>query len=153
MLVGFCVSLWLAVGSTLYPPSEETMGVLPSFTGSCSSANVTLNSSSNHEQTSILTPLHPADRRSERSFFYIDGTNCLIKHVKCYFKIICLSFSLSFKLVLFTPPSYPPNISGINNFYCMSYLYFGAMATSSVILVGLIVSYVTGKTIRNALCR
>uniref|UniRef100_A0A3Q2ZYC6 Solute carrier family 5 member 5 n=1 Tax=Kryptolebias marmoratus TaxID=37003 RepID=A0A3Q2ZYC6_KRYMA len=88
MLVGFCVSLWLAVGSTLYPPSEETMGVLPSFTGSCSSANVTLNSSSNHEH-------------------------------------------------------------GINNFYSMSYLYFGAMATSSVILVGLIVSYATGPTERS----
>ncbi|XP_013866246.1 sodium/iodide cotransporter [Austrofundulus limnaeus] len=101
ILVGFCVSLWLAVGSTLYPPSEETMGVLPSFTGSCSSANVTLTSSSNHKQHSILTPLHPADK------------------------------------------------SGINNFYSMSYLYFGAMATSSVVLVGLIVSYATGATERS----
>lgn len=34
---------------------------------------------------------------------------------------------------------------GLKNFYSMSYLYFGAMATSSVVIVGLIVSYVTGK--------
>lgn len=34
------------------------------------------------------------------------------------------------------------------NFYSMSYLYFGAMATSSVVLFGLIVSYATGKKIK-----
>lgn len=37
---------------------------------------------------------------------------------------------------------------GLLNFYSMSYLYFGAMATSSVIIVGLIVSYATGKQIK-----
>lgn len=37
---------------------------------------------------------------------------------------------------------------GLHNFYSMSYLYFGAMATSSVVIVGLIVSYATGKTIK-----
>ncbi|KAG7230675.1 hypothetical protein INR49_025392 [Caranx melampygus] len=98
--VGFCVSLWLAVGSTLYPPSEETMGVLPSHAGDCHSGNVTLNSSPNQEQHSI-SPLHP------------------------------------------------DNNGGLHNFYSMSYLYFGAMATSSVILVGLIVSYATGPTKRS----
>uniref|UniRef100_A0A3B5L4D1 Solute carrier family 5 member 5 n=1 Tax=Xiphophorus couchianus TaxID=32473 RepID=A0A3B5L4D1_9TELE len=98
ILAGFCVSLWLAVGSTLHPPSEETMGVLPSFTDGCSFANGTRNNSST---VSILTPLHP-------------------KHQ-----------------------------GGLLNFYSMSYLYFGAMATSSVILVGLIVSYATGPTKRS----
>ena len=34
---------------------------------------------------------------------------------------------------------------GIHNFYYMSYLYFGAMATSTVVLVGLFVSCVTGE--------
>uniref|UniRef100_A0A3B3W320 Solute carrier family 5 member 5 n=1 Tax=Poecilia latipinna TaxID=48699 RepID=A0A3B3W320_9TELE len=101
ILAGFCVSLWLAVGSTLHPPSEETMGVLPSFTDGCSFANGTKNNSSNLDEVSILTPLHP-------------------KHQ-----------------------------GGLLNFYSMSYLYFGAMATSSVILVGLIVSYATGPTKRS----
>ncbi|XP_072245395.1 sodium/iodide cotransporter [Leuresthes tenuis] len=101
LLVGYGVSLWLAVGSTLYPPSEETMGVLASLTGGCEATNVTLSSSSNHDQHSISTPLHPNDQ------------------------------------------------SGIYNFYSMSYLYFGAIATSSVILVGLIVSYATGPTKRS----
>lgn len=39
-------------------------------------------------------------------------------------------------------------IRGLLNFYSISYLYFGAMATSSVVLVGLIVSYATGKKIK-----
>ncbi|XP_045905484.1 sodium/iodide cotransporter [Micropterus dolomieu] len=101
IFVGFCVSLWLAVGSTLYPPSEETMGVLPSYTGECGPSNITLNSSPNQDQHSISTPLHP------------------------------------------------DNQGGLLNFYSISYLYFGAMATSSVVLVGLIVSYATGPTKKN----
>ncbi|XP_028299390.1 sodium/iodide cotransporter isoform X3 [Gouania willdenowi] len=101
IFVGFCVSLWLAVGSTIYPPSEETMGVLPSFTSECGFTNISLNTSYNQDQQSISVPLHP-------------------------------------------------NIEwGLHNFYSMSYLYFGAMATSSVVLVGLIVSYITGPTKRS----
>ncbi|KAM7387995.1 hypothetical protein PAMP_024199 [Pampus punctatissimus] len=101
IFVGFCVSLWLAVGSTLYPPSENTMGVLPSYTGECEPSNITLNSSPDQDQHSISTPLHPN------------------------------------------------NQGVLLNFYSMSYLYFGAMATSSVIIVGLIVSFATGPTKRN----
>ncbi|KAK2908000.1 hypothetical protein Q8A73_009073 [Channa argus] len=98
ILAGYFVSLWLAVGSTLYPPSEKIMGVLPSYTGVCEH-NITLNSSSNQDHHS--TPLHPNYQ------------------------------------------------GGLYNFYSMSYLYFGAMATSSVVLVGVIVSYATGPTKRN----
>ncbi|XP_041647697.1 sodium/iodide cotransporter [Cheilinus undulatus] len=98
IVVGFCVSLWLAVGSTLYPPSEQTMGVLPSYTDQCEASNISIRSVP--EQHSISTPIHP---------------------------------------------NYP---GGLQNFYSMSYLYFGAMATSSVVIVGLIVSYATGPTKR-----
>uniref|UniRef100_A0A665VL88 Solute carrier family 5 member 5 n=1 Tax=Echeneis naucrates TaxID=173247 RepID=A0A665VL88_ECHNA len=90
-IVGFCVSLWLAIGSTLHPPGEDTMGVLPSYTDHCPPSNLTQTSGS------------PQDHR------------------------------------------------GLLNFYSMSYLYFGAMATSSVVLVGLIVSYATGEKINKPL--
>nr|XP_020511295.1 sodium/iodide cotransporter-like [Labrus bergylta]XP_020511301.1 sodium/iodide cotransporter-like [Labrus bergylta] len=98
ILVGFCVSLWLAVGSTLYPPSEQTMGVLPSYSGECEVSNITV--SRIPKQHSISIPLHPN------------------------------------------------NLGGLQNFYSMSYLYFGAIATSSVVIVGVIVSYATGPTKR-----
>ncbi|KAK2835376.1 hypothetical protein Q5P01_015860 [Channa striata] len=98
ILAGFCVSLWLAVGSTFYPPSEKIMGVLPSYTSDCQH-NITLNSSTNLDLQS--SQLHPD----------YEG--------------------------------------GLYNFYSMSYLYFGAMATTSVVLVGVIVSYATGPTKRN----
>nr|XP_046248167.1 sodium/iodide cotransporter [Scatophagus argus] len=102
IFAGFCVSLWLAVGSTFYPPSEETMGVLPSYTGKCGPiSNITQDSSPVQDQHSILTPLRPN------------------------------------------------NLGGLQNFYSMSYLYFGAMATSSVVIVGMVVSYATGPTERN----
>ncbi|XP_054458949.1 sodium/iodide cotransporter [Anoplopoma fimbria] len=100
ILVGYCVSLWLAVGSTLYPPSEDTMGVLHSYTDECGSSNITMTSSPHQDQHSISTKPYPDDQ------------------------------------------------GGLLNFYSLSYLYFGAMATSSVVLAGLIVSYATGPTKR-----
>ncbi|XP_068176509.1 sodium/iodide cotransporter [Antennarius striatus] len=101
ILAGYCVSLWLAVGSALYPPSEETMGVLPSYGTECISSNYTQVSSSVEEEHTISIPLHPS------------------------------------------------NQGGLYDFYSLSYLYFGAVATSSVVLVGVIVSYATGPTKRN----
>ncbi|CAN9500950.1 unnamed protein product [Ophioblennius macclurei] len=101
IFVGFCVSMWLAIGSTLYPPSEKTMGVLPSFTEHCGSANASWDGGPSQDLHSISTPLHP------------------------------------------------DNEGGLRSFYSMSYLYFGAMATSSVVIVGVIVSYMTGPTKRD----
>ncbi|XP_077390927.1 sodium/iodide cotransporter-like isoform X4 [Festucalex cinctus] len=91
---GYCVSLWLAVGSTLHPPSLRTMGVLPNYADGCEPGNFTLNGT--QHQYSISAPLQPDDPR------------------------------------------------GLRNFYSISYLYFGAVATTSVVLVGLLVSYATG---------
>uniref|UniRef100_A0A8C9S6Y1 Solute carrier family 5 member 5 n=1 Tax=Scleropages formosus TaxID=113540 RepID=A0A8C9S6Y1_SCLFO len=87
--VGFGLSLWIAVGSTMYPPSHNTMGVLP-----------------NYLQQWII--LNASEKR----------------HV--YFLITC-------------------------NFYAMSYLYFGALGTSSTVLVGLVISLVTGPTKRTGI--
>ncbi|XP_019730798.1 sodium/iodide cotransporter isoform X1 [Hippocampus comes] len=91
---GYCVSLWLAVGSTLYPPSSRTMGVLPNYATECEPGNIT-------------QPQHDTS----------------------------------------TPPQ-PDNPQGLHNLYSISYLYFGALATSSVVIVGLLMSYATGPMMR-----
>ncbi|KAJ3599031.1 hypothetical protein NHX12_032994 [Muraenolepis orangiensis] len=53
---GFSMSLWLAIGSTLYPPSAEIMGALPSHGGNCLLSNDSLSST-----PSSIIHLHPDD--------------------------------------------------------------------------------------------
>uniref|UniRef100_A0A674PHM3 Solute carrier family 5 member 5 n=1 Tax=Takifugu rubripes TaxID=31033 RepID=A0A674PHM3_TAKRU len=98
-MVGFSVSVWLAIGSTLYPPSRETMGVLPSYADKCP-GNLTLTPTPPQDLEAISVLHHNSDQ------------------------------------------------GGLHYFYSVSYLYFGAIATSSVVVVGLIVSYVYGPTKR-----
>nr|XP_057928360.1 sodium/iodide cotransporter isoform X2 [Doryrhamphus excisus] len=93
---GLCVSLWLAVGSTLYPPSQATMGVLPTYTDRCEPGIL----NDTQQQHSISTPLLP------------DGPG------------------------------------GLHDFYAISYLYIGAIAVVSAVLVGILVSSVSGPTKR-----
>nr|XP_046149097.1 sodium/iodide cotransporter isoform X2 [Oncorhynchus gorbuscha] len=102
--VGFSISLWLVIGSTLHPPSLQTMGVLPTYTDQCPS-NSTVNSSLGMDTPSASTPL----------------------------------------------PLYQHGRTSLQNFYSMSYLYFGAVGTISVVLVGVAVSYATGPTKRNTI--
>ncbi|TRY64944.1 hypothetical protein DNTS_024630 [Danionella cerebrum] len=97
--VGFCLSLWLAVGSTIYPPSPHIMGVLPTSASHCPTWNSTLNG------TTASVPV-PSGLRD----YELEGDNF------------------------------------VQSLYSMSYLYFGALSTSSVVLVGVVVSYVTGPT-------
>ncbi|MFT7798652.1 sodium/iodide cotransporter [Arapaima gigas] len=92
--VGFGFSLWIAIGSTLYPPSDSTMGVLSNYPNQCQPGNYSLNSISN---------------------------------VASY------------------------RFTGLSNFYAMSYLYFAALGTSSAVLVGLVVSVLTGPTKRTGI--
>lgn len=61
IFVGFLVSMWLAVGSTLYPPSAETMGVL-SYSAQCGS-NITVNNITHMEQLSISGLTHNDENR------------------------------------------------------------------------------------------
>uniref|UniRef100_A0A8C1K880 Solute carrier family 5 member 5 n=1 Tax=Cyprinus carpio TaxID=7962 RepID=A0A8C1K880_CYPCA len=98
--VGFCLSLWLAVGSTIYPPTPQIMGVLPTSAGNCLASNAMLNSTITVTESSILSSSVPQDY-------------------------------------------------GLQNIYSISYLYFGALSTSAVVLVGVVVSYITGE--RNSL--
>lgn len=43
--VGLCLSVWLAIGSTLYPPTPRMMGVLPASAEHCLSNDMTDNDS------------------------------------------------------------------------------------------------------------
>ncbi|XP_077572273.1 sodium/iodide cotransporter [Stigmatopora nigra] len=96
--VGYCVSLWLAVG--VNPPSSRTMGVLPSYAEECEPRNITLNGT-RHQTIS--------------------------------------------------PTLQPGNPRGLHNLYSISYLYFGVVATTSVVLIGVLVSYATGPVKRGDL--
>lgn len=42
LAAGLTVSLWVAVGATLYPPGEQTMGVLPTSAAGCTNVSVLL---------------------------------------------------------------------------------------------------------------
>ncbi|XP_063056216.1 sodium/iodide cotransporter [Engraulis encrasicolus] len=106
MAVGFCLSVWLAIGSTLYPPTREMMGVLPASADLCLSPNMTDITSDQTKGVHDITPLlHPE----------------------------------------------PYGAGGVKDFYAMSYLYFGALATTVVVLVGVVVSCITGPTKRNSI--
>uniref|UniRef100_A0AAY4DKU4 Sodium/iodide cotransporter n=2 Tax=Denticeps clupeoides TaxID=299321 RepID=A0AAY4DKU4_9TELE len=103
--VGFSLSVWLGVGSSLHPPSPKTMGVLPSYTDGCPAVNSTHNGSMAVDAPSTWSPLNAAHDRS----------------------------------------------GGVLDFYHMSYLYFGALSTTVVVLAGLAVSYLTGPTKRDTI--
>ncbi|XP_068090214.1 sodium/iodide cotransporter [Hyperolius riggenbachi] len=102
LAVGFALSLWVAVGGTLYPPSSTMMGVLPTYAGHC--------------------PLY----NSSSGIIYGALPKVNITTV--------------------------PNRSVIaDEFYSLSYLYYGALGTFSTIIFGAIVSQLTGPTKKETL--
>ncbi|XP_074834238.1 sodium/iodide cotransporter isoform X2 [Carettochelys insculpta] len=101
---GFALSFWVAVGGTIYPPSEETMGVLPSYGNLCP----LYNASEGINGTIVLGPLPPRN---------------------------------------VSAPTDRPAIA--DDFYAMSYLYYGALGTLSTVLVGVLISCLTGPTKRS----
>lgn len=40
LAAGLAVSLWVALGATLYPPGEQIMGVLPTSAAGCINASL-----------------------------------------------------------------------------------------------------------------
>ncbi|XP_062855561.1 sodium/iodide cotransporter [Trichomycterus rosablanca] len=96
--VGFSLALWLAIGSSVYPPTPARMGVLPTSAERCAAANATANYT-----TPLTTPL-----KQNRS-------------------------------------------SGLQDFYSISYLYFGALSTGVTVLAGLAVSCLSGPTKRDSI--
>ncbi|KAB5567063.1 hypothetical protein PHYPO_G00228500 [Pangasianodon hypophthalmus] len=103
--VGFSLALWLAVGSSIYPPTPQRMGVLHTSADYCPSANITHNSTMLTTPSPTLSPPGPAENRH----------------------------------------------GGLQDFYSISYLYFGALSTGASVLVGIVVSYLTGPTQRGSI--
>ncbi|XP_040276306.1 sodium/iodide cotransporter-like [Bufo bufo] len=102
LIVGISLSLWVAVGGTLYPPSPEIMGVLPTYAEQCPIYN---------SSQGIIYGLPPPRN--------------------------------------ITAPI--PRTTIADEFYALSYLYYGALGTFSTIISGVIVSYTTGPTKRETL--
>uniref|UniRef100_A0AAR2ISU0 Solute carrier family 5 member 5 n=1 Tax=Pygocentrus nattereri TaxID=42514 RepID=A0AAR2ISU0_PYGNA len=61
--VGFCLALWLAVGSSIYPPSPQRMGVLPTSADHCLSANTTHSNTSLMDRSPASSPSDPKQSR------------------------------------------------------------------------------------------
>lgn len=85
--VGFFLALWLAVGSSLYPPTPQRMGVLPTSAEYCPSANATQNTTMLTAPSPTLTPTGPAEnwwvkhaswKQAVFYVFYIFGHHCFI---------------------------------------------------------------------------
>lgn len=102
LIVGFGLSLWVALGGTLYPPTAEIMGVLPTYAEQCSIYN-------SSEGVIYGSPL-PRNITAD-----------------------------------------PPRSTIADEFYSLSYLYYGAIGTLGTIISGVIVSQITGPTKRETI--
>lgn len=61
LAVGLALSLWVAVGATLYPPSAATMGVLPTSGTLCPPRNATSATSATNATNATALPASPPD--------------------------------------------------------------------------------------------
>ncbi|XP_057346106.1 sodium/iodide cotransporter isoform X5 [Manis pentadactyla] len=109
MAVGVALSLWVAVGAALYPPSAQSMGVLLSSAANCAAPSA--------NASGLLGPLLATNTSGRAS-----------------------------------SPGMDPGRSALaDNFYAISYLYYGALGTLSTVLCGALISCLTGPTKRSAL--
>ncbi|KAJ1085826.1 hypothetical protein NDU88_005951 [Pleurodeles waltl] len=101
LAAGLALTLWVSIGGSIYPPSNEMMGVLPTHTNFCPQRNTT--------NGSIIWGPLPT-------------------------KIQTVSLER-------------PAIA--DDFYALSYLYYGAIGTVTTVVVGVLISYLTGPTKRH----
>ncbi|XP_027520016.1 sodium/iodide cotransporter [Corapipo altera] len=116
LAAGFALSLWVAMGATLYPPSAATMGVLPSFGTLCPPHNGT-----GANGTTLPAPLGPPGDPPEPTRAF---------PVPCHTAV----------------PMSPHRPTILGDFYSMSYLYYGALGTLSTVGVGVLLSSLPGPT-------
>ncbi|XP_073076224.1 sodium/iodide cotransporter isoform X3 [Manis javanica] len=109
MAVGVALSLWVAVGAALYPPSAQSMGVLLSSAANCAAPSA--------NASGLLGPLLTTNTSGRAS----------------------------------SPGMDPGRPALADNFYAISYLYYGALGTLSTVLCGALISCLTGPTKRSAL--
>ncbi|KAG2464645.1 KCNN3 protein, partial [Polypterus senegalus] len=108
LAAGLGISLWVAVGASLYPPGAELMGVLPSSDEHCPALKV-----ANLTRDLALHPIAPPSPNN----LSVDVTRA----------------------------------SGVQGFYSISYLYYGTLGTTTVLVVGLLVSLLSGPTQRSSI--
>ncbi|OBS76579.1 hypothetical protein A6R68_16950 [Neotoma lepida] len=71
LAAGLAVSLWVAVGATLYPPGEHIMGVLPTVAASCTNASVLMGPlGAANASSSVPSPGVDASRPALADTFY-----------------------------------------------------------------------------------
>ncbi|KAM4807922.1 sodium/iodide cotransporter-like [Rhinophrynus dorsalis] len=99
LVVGLVLSLWVAVGGTLYPPTPEMMGVLPTFSDRCPLFN------------------------SSQGIIYGPAPSMNV-----------------------TVAEERPVLA--DDFYSLSYLYYGALGTLATVVFGALASQFTGPTKR-----
>ncbi|XP_053149203.1 sodium/iodide cotransporter [Hemicordylus capensis] len=102
--VGVALSFWIAVGGTIYPPSDATMGVLPSYGNFCPLYNASAGANS----TIVFGPLPPQN------------------------------FS-----------ELPERPAIAEDFYAISYLYYGALGTLTTVIIGVLASCLKGPAKRS----
>ncbi|XP_021106803.1 sodium/iodide cotransporter isoform X7 [Heterocephalus glaber] len=143
---GFSISLWVALGATLYPPSEQTMGVLPSSATAC------VVSSSN---ASVLLDSLPTVNASASSLFLVYRVRvslCSPGWPLNSRRSSCLSLpSVGVTGSGSSSAGDPGRPALAHSFYAISYLYYGALGTLTTVLCGALVSYLTGPTKRSSL--
>ncbi|XP_057896616.1 sodium/iodide cotransporter [Melospiza georgiana] len=122
LAVGLALSLWVAVGATLYPPSAATMGVLPTWGTLCPPHNATNATSATSVSVTSVTSATSVSVTSVTSVT-----------------------SATSGPVLSMPPPEPLHPAILGDFYSISYLYYGALGTLATVGTGALLSLLPGS--------